>query len=325
MSDHNSDDITPKISQCAPLLRMLYTLYLNDMKSYKKSNIIDVEWCAVMLLGIKPLIFKPLQLWMGRDKARVSRSLKSMEQVGLVLRELPRDPFELTPLGKITHQKISAIAAQRTKELTLGLSAEDIEWFNQIIEHLIHNSRVVLVESDPNIALDITQYEYPSIEEMGDAKLLYCLQHLLLLISQASTLRYRYMSNLTRFDADIIITVKYQSGISISGLTKMLDKDKGQVGRTVKKLTDLDLLYRKSANGLVRKGVYLSVAGEEKYLEIQALFAGLDSMQLKGLSEEMITRFFILVDKLYLNIQTMEDAYYRKDSSEKPQNLWSVV
>ncbi|WP_417210445.1 MarR family winged helix-turn-helix transcriptional regulator [Antarctobacter sp.] len=104
-----------------------------------------VEWRVIAMLNIEPEITAHRICEVIRlDKAAVSRSLKLLNQRGLVgFEALTSDPRKrrwwLTESGRAIHAEIMEIALRSEGEMLAGVPPEDLEVFLAVIRRMLTN------------------------------------------------------------------------------------------------------------------------------------------------------------------------------------------
>jgi DNA-binding MarR family transcriptional regulator len=109
------------------------------------------EWRIMSLLAIEPdIMANRICQVISLDKAAASRSLRTLEDLGLAASSATRDPrrstYALTPAGFALHDRIIRVALQREKRLLAGISDTDLEVLHRTLA--LMQSNLVAVNRD---------------------------------------------------------------------------------------------------------------------------------------------------------------------------------
>ena len=295
-------------------------LLLDNIRESGLSAYVDLpshsglERLIILQLGREgPLPFINLQLAIGHDKGQVSRTLKTMQEIGFVNREHLRAPFTLTPEGVKIHNNILKITTRRTQELLTNVSIRDRQWLYTALLHLVTNASMDkdalfanLFENENSKPNNVFHYGEQAEDDSSSIKIIPKLYRLLFLIRQHAQVSYKEKLNITSFESEIIINIKHHEPTTITTLSSYVRRDKGQIGRTVKNLCDSGLLIRKPQTpDIKRKSIYLTEKGDETYLLQQVLSWQVDDIILSGMADDEIEKLFTLFQQLNTNALDM--------------------
>jgi DNA-binding MarR family transcriptional regulator len=117
---------------------------------YQKRFAVNVtEWRILALLAIEPKIsVARICHVIGFDKGPVSRTLKAMEERGLIAIEVDREDgrtysISLTPKGTVTHDKVIAVALERERRLLACLDKPEREILISLLRRVHGNLAAV--------------------------------------------------------------------------------------------------------------------------------------------------------------------------------------
>lgn len=208
---------------------------------------------------------------MGVDKAQVSRTVKRLIEAGLLERAQLRAPLDLTARGRDVAWRLARLAELRNRELTLGVSDEDLNHLFAIIDLFLDRS-VALYEIERDSAntgahLPDKQVDAAAIYAMADdrrpseklpidrSRIISPLLTLSAYFSRSGALAYRRLTNLSAFEAFVMSEIGRNAPIGWSDLVHELQRDHSQAGRTITALIERGLVVRNGKSGR-RNGLF---------------------------------------------------------------------
>lgn len=103
-----------------------------------------IEWRVMAMLAVEPgIMANRIGAVVSLDKAAVSRSLKILEDMGLIASATSSDPrrrsYALTPEGEALHDRIMHVALQRETRLLAGMSGKDRDDLVRLMRVMLDN------------------------------------------------------------------------------------------------------------------------------------------------------------------------------------------
>lgn len=115
----------------------------------KRFNVSIPEWRVIAILGRFPgLSAVEVAERTMMDKVAVSRAVTKLIKKGRIDRQFAdadkrRSILNLSEAGRILHDEIAELALAFERDLLEGLSAEDLETLNNIMERLLARARLI--------------------------------------------------------------------------------------------------------------------------------------------------------------------------------------
>lgn len=208
---------------------------------------------------------------MGVDKAQVSRTLKRLIEAGLLERAQLRAPVVLSENGKTVARRLSRLAELRNRELTLGVTDNELKQLFAIIDLLLDRS-ITLYEMERDHAQN-SAHSYPkpgkgaAIYALADdrrpseklpidrTRVISPLLTLSAYFSRSGALAYRRVADLSAFEAFVMSEIGRNAPITWGDLVHELQRDHSQAGRTITALIDRKLVVRHGKAGR-RNGLF---------------------------------------------------------------------
>jgi DNA-binding MarR family transcriptional regulator len=131
------------------------------------------------------------------------------------------------------------------------------------------------------------------------------LMTLLVYLQRSGALSYKRLIGLSSFDWQVLSQVAEHTPLPLAQLILMLGRDKGQAGRTVKRLEELQLIERRRSSG--RRAVLLHPTPRGKSIYAAMAEHGLErnAFLTAGIEPDELSRFLATLDRLTANAELM--------------------
>lgn len=248
---------------------------------------------------------------LGHDKGQVSRALKRLEAARLIRREGLRGPVTLAPRGERITATIMAIAARRNADLVAGVAPERVGMVTETVQKLTAQA-VALLARERALAGDgecnAAPPPPPPVSSSGNRLLAADLMTLLIYLQRSAALAYKRLTGLSSFDWQVLSQVAEHRPLPLARLILMLGRDKGQAGRTVKRLEDLGLVERQRATG--RRAVLLepTARGLDVYAIMEQDALRRNEFLTSGIGRAEMKRFLETLDQLTENAERLREG-----------------
>lgn len=238
----------------------------------RESDINELDRRVIFVLHANgPLTALDICGAMGVDKAQVSRTVKRLIEADLLERAQLRAPLDLTAHGRDVAWRLARLAELRNRELTLGVSDDELNHLFKIIDLLLDRSVALYeIERDSANAGSFSQdglVDTAAIYAMADdrrpsekllidrSRIISPLLTLSAYFSRSGALAYRRLANLSAFEAFVMSEIGRNAPISWSDLVHELQRDQSQAGRTITALIERGLVVRNGKSGR-RNGLF---------------------------------------------------------------------
>jgi DNA-binding MarR family transcriptional regulator len=194
---------------------------------------------------------------MGVDKAQVSRSVKRLEELGLILRDGVRSPLALTPEGRTLTERMMRLAELRNRELTFSISDDQLVQFFAVVEQLMARAVLLLDQERKLMAAGRTETSlgYDDLAIVGDpangggivverSRILPPLITLSSYAMRSAALAFKRLTGLSNFESWVLNEIARTPPMEWSALVHSVNRDQSQAGRTVNRLIDMGLIVR---------------------------------------------------------------------------------
>lgn len=289
------------------------------------------DWILVTRAGeAEPVMLIELAAWLGIDKSQASRAVSRIIKMGLVHRRTSRGDIELTPSGRRLYERGLPIGRARHRALTAGASKIELKNYVTALPTLLENAKSMLaneqalrLNKSKVEALQNDRYLFPWINSFLPIPTLTGLYGV---VRRSGDFCYERVLGLSEFDWRVLSRSGAGQDIMLMQLVSELDRDKSQVGRSVKRLAALGLLKSTKIGSTRNVSISLTVKGKEAYHELErtafernrALIAGLSARQV-GLLESFLAKLAINADKMLADETANEDRS-RHAPSRQPAN-----
>ena len=239
----------------------------------------------------------------GVDKAQVSRAIKRMTEVSLLNRTGIRNPIRLSQGGRQLAEKLQRQAELRNRELTFGISDEQLVDLFGVLDTLLNRAIVMFEQERKWSAASPGQQETVEFRDLVDeglpdengipvdrSRILPPFVTLCSYMLRGSSLAHKRRTGLSNFESWVMAEICNSPPISWPQLIVALYRDQSQAGRTINHLVDIGLVERTGKPGR-RHGFFAPTAEGRRISDIIAdtamkrsefLFQGIPAQQLEN-------------------------------------------
>jgi len=192
----------------------------------------------------------------GVDKAQVSRAIKRMSEVGLLVRSGIRSPIRLSPGGKQLAERLLRQAELRNRELTFAISDDELQTLSTVLDTLLGRA-ITLFEQERKQATTNQRQEQVDFQDLVDeglpgengvavvrSRVLPPFVTLCSYILRGGALAHKRQTSLSNFESWVMAEICRNPPISWPQLVLALSRDQSQAGRTVNHLIEIGLVER---------------------------------------------------------------------------------
>lgn len=215
----------------------------------------------------------------GVDKAQVSRAIKRMDESEFLLRNGIRSPIQLSVNGKQLADLLLRRADLRNRELTFGVSDEELQILSEVLDTLLSRA-IMLFEQERKQAAAHHRQEPVDFQDLVDeglpgengvavvrSRILPPFVTLCSYVLRGGALAHKRQTGLSNFESWVMSEICRNPPISWPQLVVALSRDQSQAGRTVNHLIEIGLIERSGRPGR-RHGFF---APTQKGLEISEI------------------------------------------------------
>lgn len=236
----------------------------------------------------------------GTDKAQVSRAIKRMGEVSLLLRGGIRSPIRLSASGKQLAERLMRQAELRNRELTFGVSDDQLETLSGVLDTLLGRA-ITLFEQERKQAASHQRQETVDFQDLvaeglpGEngvavdrSRVLPPFVTLCSYMLRGGALAHKRQTGLSNFESWVMAEICRNPPVSWPQLVLALSRDQSQAGRTVNHLIEIGLVERTGRPGR-RHGFFApteegrrvsQIIGETAVRRSEFLFQGIPAPQL---------------------------------------------
>lgn len=305
----------PSVIQ-SDLWQLLYKVRESAELAYARElDLVELDRRILFLLhNVGPLVPADISAAVGVDKAQVSRSVKRLLEIKMVVRDQLRAPISLTGKGKMHADRLLRLAEMRNRELTFDVGDGELTDFFGVIEKLLDQA-VLLFEQERQLSqapADMRSYPRPgapveSDSRSGDkivldrSRIISPLMTLSSYFSRSGSLAFKRLTGLSNFEAWVLNEIGMDPPIEWNVLVERLDRDHSQAGRTVRSLQERGLIEREGGPGR-RHGRFAPTGeGQRMFEAIQNCSRQRSAFLLAPLSQAERDRFLATFDKIRRN------------------------
>lgn len=251
----------------------------------------------------------------GVDKAQVSRAIKRMSEVSLLARTGIRSPIRLSSAGRQVAEKLLRLAELRNRELTFGISDEQIVTLFRVLDTLLARA-IALFEQERKFVAANQGLEHVDFKDMVEeglpdddgvaidrSRVLPPFITLCSYMLRGGALSHKRQTGLSNFENWVHTEVCRNPPISWPQLVLALYRDQSQAGRTVNHLIDMGLVARTGKPGR-RHGFFAPTVEGQRIFEILEETARKRSEFLfQGITGEQLDSFMASFDILSHNAE----------------------
>lgn len=277
----------------------------------------DFEWRVVRQVGVfAPLLLTELAALLGQDKSQVSRSMKRLTKAGTLSREGPRGRFVLTASGQAIYARILRLSRTRNSALIRELTDRELETFTAFVAHLQANARTLLdAEEDEDeggtrsnsrrqtiLAARLT--DRPDVRRRQqdlaprDRLILPDLINLLNLLRSSAVPVHGRETRLPELECRMVSEIGERGSLTLIELVPLMNRDKSQVGRGVKRLAAQGLVAAEKIGGGRHVVLALSQKGNRVYERLVQLSLEQNAVLTSGLRRPEQQTLQHVLDKL---------------------------
>ncbi|MBN8817349.1 MAG: winged helix DNA-binding protein [Sphingomonas sp.] len=242
-----------------------------------------------------------ISLACGVDKAQVSRAIKRMGEMSLLSRGGIRAPIRLSQTGRQLAERLLRQAELRNRELTFGISDEQLETVSTVLDTLLARA-IALFEQERKRQLSNLGPETVDFQDLVDeglpgengvavdrSRILPPFVTLCSYMLRGGALAHKRQTGLSNFETWVMSEICRNPPISWPQLVLALYRDQSQAGRTVNHLIEIGLVQREGKPGR-RHGFFSPTAEGARLSDIiretaikrsEFLFQGIPADQLE--------------------------------------------
>jgi len=216
----------------------------------------------LLLLAQGDMTLAAISMANGVDKAQVSRAVKRMTDVSLLTRGSIRSPIKLSPAGRHLAEKLQRQAELRNRELTFGISDEQIVDLFGVLDTLLGRAMALFEQERKWSAANQRQNETVDFQDLVDeglpgengiavdrSRILPPFVTLCSYMLRGGALAHKRRTGLSNFESWVMAEVCRKPPISWPQLVLALYRDQSQAGRTINHLIDIGLVERTGKPG----------------------------------------------------------------------------
>ena len=302
--------VTPQVFQ-SELWQVLKKMRESAELSYAREvDLVELDRRILILLQSQgPLVPAELSGAIGVDKAQVSRSVKRLLELKLVERRQIRSPITLTRRGEMLADRLLRLADLRNRELTFDIGDEELKEFFSSLEVLLDRAITLYDEErarSQGVKLEL-EIRVPEERKPGDpviidrSRIVSPLMTLAAYFSRSGALTYKRLTGLSNFEAWVLSEISHNPPTDWATLTRALERDHSQAGRTVRSLIDRGIVQREGKAGR-RHGKFSPTAeGQKLYDIIHETSIKRSIFLLAPLGKEREERFIATFDRIRRN------------------------
>lgn len=311
------------------LLKMLHAARESADIAYSRTiKLVELDRRILLLLESHgALVPAGVSASMGVDKAQVSRSVKRLEELGLIRRDGVRSPLVLTPAGHALTERMMRLAELRNRELTFGVTDDQIVTFFAVLEHLMARAILLLEQERKLIAAGRTETPlgYPDLEDdVSSGKMVVersrIVPPLITLSSYAmrsAALAFKRLTGLSNFESWVLNEIAREPPMAWSRLVQAVDRDQSQAGRTVKHLMEKGLIIRNGPPER-RHGTFEPTAeGARLHALLEHAGRQRSEFLMQNLSGEQLDLFFTVFEIIAHNAEAQLNRERALDETER--------
>ncbi|MBT2186647.1 TetR/AcrR family transcriptional regulator C-terminal domain-containing protein [Sphingobium nicotianae] len=228
----------------------------------RTAHVNELDRRILLLLQAQgPKTLATISMACGVDKAQVSRAIKRMGEVSLLSRGGIRAPIRLSAAGRQLAERLLRQAELRNRELTFGISDEQIVTLFSVLDTLLARAITLFEQERKFVALNQgpEQVDFKDMVEEGlpdengvavdRSRVLPPFITLCSYMLRGGALAHKRRTGLSNFETWVHTEVCRNPPISWPQLVLALYRDQSQAGRTVNHLIDIGLVARTGKPG----------------------------------------------------------------------------
>jgi DNA-binding MarR family transcriptional regulator len=295
-------------------------------------QLIELDRRIVLLLEAHgALVPAEVSASMGVDKAQVSRAVKRLEEMGLVVRDGVRSPLGLTAAGRSLTERMMRLAELRNRELTFGVSDEQLIEFFATLEELTARAVLLLDQERKLMASGRTETALgyndlaTEVEPQSGAMVVERARILPPMITfssyaiRSAALAFKRLTGLSNFESWVLNDISRNPPMEWNTLVRAINRDQSQAGRTVKRLIEMGLIER-SGPPARRHGAFSPTAeGARLHALLENAGHQRSKFLLQNLAPRQITHFFAIFDIIAHNAEAQLSRERALDEVERAE------
>lgn len=205
---------------------------------------------VLMLWRIRQGRVSEMASLLGNDIAQVSRASRAMTERGLLQRDGPRAPFQLTAEGAELGRTMDVVALSREEELCRGFAPYEMFELAGIFSHLQQGAKNQLALEEERTGASMAPLEGPPVRSGAvdfSSRVHPAIIQLATTIMRTANIAYKRDTGLSSHEWRVLANVAGRPGIAFSELVNHIGSDKGQVHRSLDSLCLSGYLNRSRA------------------------------------------------------------------------------
>ncbi|MXP41133.1 MarR family transcriptional regulator [Altererythrobacter soli] len=299
------------------LINLLQIVRETAQSAYAGVGLTEHHRQVVLLVGnYEQLTSGELVVLTGTEKAQVSRTVKALEDAGLVERAGRRSPIVLTAKGRTVFEETMQIARSRNAILTVGLGEADVAHLLWMTRQLTARAAVLFAHERQVSAESADQgggtLAEPPLPDYGDGlaeekpmgtMIFPALHALLSYMKRSASLSYQREHGLSHFEWMVFSQIGEHQPLSQARLITMVRRNKSQVGRTIAFLEQQKLISRQHQPGRKENLLKTTDPGWETYVSMCGLAIGREDFLLAETSRQDRNRYMAALDRITTNAE----------------------
>lgn len=233
-----------------------------ELSYAREIDLVELDRRTLLLLRAKgPLVPAGLAAAIGVDKAQVSRSVKRLLDLGLLIRDQIRSPIALTAKGQEIADRLMRLAELRNRELGFDIADSELSEFFAVMEVLLDRavslyederdmaSRGGRADRDPEPGHGFEPRRTGEPIAIDRSRIVSPLLTLSAYLSRSGALAFKRLTGLSNFEAWVLSEISFDPPTDWSRLVKALERDHSQAGRTVNHLVARGIVTREGKPG----------------------------------------------------------------------------
>ncbi len=263
----------------------------------------------------EPVMMTELAARLGIDKSQASRAVSRMAQTGLVRRVTARGEIKLSPRGRRLYERGLPLMLARHRRVMAGASNAQLRTFAKAFPKLLENAKAMLVQEQALLQsgakpdpLQNARYLFPWTENLRPIPMLSGLYGM---IRKSGDYTYKRALGLSDFEWRVLSLTGAGGEISLMQLVNELDRDKSQVGRTIKHLVEIG--FCKTSRIGSSRNVVVSLTSKGKRAYDQLEFVALERH--RALTNGLTARELALLDAALVQFENNAEQMLAEEIS----------
>ena len=293
-------------------------------------HLIELDRRILLLLQSRgDLVPAEVSASMGVDKAQVSRAVKRLEEKGLIVRDGVRSPLGLSQAGTTLTERMMKLAELRNRELTFGVSDDQLIEFFAVLEELMARSILLLDQERKLMAAGRTEFElgYDDLAGEGDpasgalvverSRILPPMITFSSYALRSAALAFKRLTGLSNFESWVLNDISRNPPMDWNTLVQAIDRDQSQAGRTVKRLIDMGLIERSGPPARRHGSFAPTPEGARLHNLLENAGHQRSKFLVQNLAPQQIANFFAIFDVIAHNAEAQLSRERALDEVER--------